>query len=135
MFVPNPLQLKAMLVGAGVMAIAILALTAWAFYERSRYFECQATAAPLIAQVQVLAGKIDGQNDAVQATAKAGQDALAETRKMLLTAGRLRAAADRAAEASEAIAKGPQQKGKDCRDAWREIEAAPAGANESGRAR
>lgn len=150
MFIPSPLQLKAMLIGAAAAAIAMLVLLTWAFFERSRYMECRATTATLAAEVQVLADKIERQSTEVRATANAGREAVAAGRELLKAAQRANAAAQKAADRSDVIARGPAQPGKDCLDAWREIEAesaaetkadnlsapGPAGAaSKSGRAR
>lgn len=133
MFIPNPLQLKAMLVAGLLMALAIAALSAWALFERSRYFECRAGTVALAAQGAVLGDKLETLSGAVQDAAKKGQAAVAHTRQLLAEAQRL--AAPRAdVDASEKAARAPAPAGKGCTDAAAEIRAARK-ASESGRAR
>ena len=79
----NPFQFKAALAGVVVALLAIAGLTAWAFYERSRYFDCRATVAPLVAQVNVLAGKIDDQSAAIEAQGEAGAAAVKHGAQLL----------------------------------------------------
>jgi len=128
MFIPNPLQLKAMLVAGAVMAIACLSLLVWGLYWRGEYRECKVANVVLVDQVKLLADKMDTQSAAVRENAAAGQAAVAAGEALLVEARKLSQAARRTAEASDAIARGAAQPGKDCRDAWREIEATLAAA-------
>lgn len=113
------------------LTLLVSALTGWALFERSRYFECQSGSVALAAQGQVLAEKLGSLSDQVKANAKAGQANVAMTRELLEEARRRKAPADVAA--SDAAANAPAPAGKDCRDALAEIRAQRA--TESGRAR
>lgn len=131
MFVPNPLQIKAALIAGLVMALAIVTLTGWAFFERSRYFECRATAVRLEDQLTVLTADIKTMDGSIRATAAAGNRAAAATLKALEEAKRLNTPRPDV-EASERAARAPAPAGKDCRDALAEIRAAAAAEKAQG---
>jgi peptidoglycan hydrolase CwlO-like protein len=107
-----------------LVALALAALGSWGFYERSRYYECRTSAVSLEAQVRSLTGSLDHISGSVIATKAAGDHAVAETRRLVQEAQLLARAGAEAAARSEAAAKGPQQAGKTCADAWTEIEQA-----------
>lgn len=124
MFIPNPLQIKAMIVAAALAAIAILALLVWGLYWRGEYRECKVENTALTGQVAVLADKLDTQSKAIQDNAATGQAALAVGRQLLAEARKKNPAPG--AAKSDAAASGPAQPGKGCPDAWTEIESGRA---------
>lgn len=122
------LRLKALLIGAAVLAAICLALVTWALLERSGRLSLKVEVVALEAQKDVLAEAIGRQNEGVERTAKAGADAVAETRRLLgmVETGLLRTAAMRD-EARSIISKPPplraDGKPKDCADALGELKA------------
>ena len=121
----NPFQIKAALIGLLIAFATMAGLTAWAFYERSRYFECRATVAPLAAQINVVGDKLTTQSASIDATAAAGDRAVKNTAKLLAEAQRLSGAhAGDMARLEELLSQPaplrPDGTAKDCRDLWRE---------------
>lgn len=121
----NPLQIKLAIAGILAVAAVVSSLTAWAFFERSRYFECQATVAPIVAQVEILSDKLEQQSDAIRGYAAISARAL-ERGEQLLAAARADAAKHAAQVARlESLLKAgsarPDGSSKTCADARREI--------------
>lgn len=117
------------LIAAGIV---ILALTAWGFFERSRYMECQQTTVALTAQVKILADKLDTQSESIDRAAKGGQAAADAGAKLLAEARRLNTANAGALtrleqQLAQAVPKRQDGKDKDCGDARKELREIKAG--------
>lgn len=122
------LRLKALLIGAAALAAVCLGLTTWALLERSGRLSLKVDIVECRAQRDVLSGAISRQNEGVDRTAKAGEAAIAETRRLL-------GMAERALERNQAVREEirsivskptptrPDGKPKDCGDALTEIRA------------
>jgi len=120
------LQLKALIVGAAVMAIACLGLTTWALLERSGRLSCKVDVVRLEDQVKVLADQLKRQSAAVIDHAAIGAAVQAAIRGDLDKIGKLISKSDPKLLELERLIKQRQLRadGKpvDCGDAWREIE-------------
>lgn len=110
------------------MLVIILALTAWALFERSGRLSLKVEVVTLRAQTDVLADSLGRCNAGVERLGKAGEGAIAETKRLLAMAERAmeRTAALRN-EARAIVSKPPPTradgKPKDCGDALAEIRA------------
>lgn len=122
----SALHLKAAAAGALVAIAAAASLTAWAFYERSRYFDCRATVAPLVAQLAIVVDRLEDQGLAIEQNAELGRQAIASSSEAARAA---RAAAQHNAGAIAQLdelvrrtpAPNPDGTAKGCRDARREL--------------
>lgn len=125
-FFGTPLRLKALLIGAAVMALVCMTLLVWALWERSSRLSLEVEAVTLRGQNQVLADSLGRCNAGVEAAAKAGTAALADMKRLV-------AIAEKAAERTAALRneikgivnrpapKRADGKPKDCTDAMSEI--------------
>lgn len=101
------------------LALLLSALTAWGFFERSRYQSCRADVERLTAQAAILADKIKDQNAAVselEKKASAAKARGAQAAKVAQGATEAHAALLRAVEGRIA-----RPEGKSCADALTEI--------------
>lgn len=126
------LRLKAMLIGAAVLALLCLSLTVWALLERSGRLSCEVESVKLASQVEILNASIERQNKGIDATVKAGEEARAATRKLIAQANRIAAGNQALIDETRGILSRPPPlrpdgKPSDCNDAWAEIEKRGAG--------
>lgn len=127
-FFAGPARLKGLLIGAVVLLVLCLSLITWALFERSGRLTLEVKVVSLQAQTDVLADSLGRCNVGVANAAKAGQGAIAETKRLLGMAERAleRNAAVRD-EIRGIVAKPapvrPDGKPKDCGDALAELKA------------
>lgn len=125
-FFGTPLRLKALLIGAGVMALVCMSLLTWALWERSSRLSLEVEAVTLRGQNQVLADSLGRCNAGVEATAKAGTAALADMKRLVALAEREAARTAALRTEIKGIVNRPAPKRadgkpKDCTDAMSEI--------------
>lgn len=82
-FFGTPLRLKALLIGAAVMALVCLSLLTWALWERSSRLSLEVEAVTLRGQNKVLADSLGRCNAGVENAAKVGAAAVIETRRLV----------------------------------------------------
>jgi hypothetical protein len=126
------LKLKALLIAAMAMLLVVMAVTTWAMFERSRYFETRAELATCAAQVSVLAGTLERQGKSIETAAAAGTKAVEVGEKLLREARQLSKQSKGALDAMEKVLGQPvpkraDGKDKDCGDARRELRAIRGG--------
>ena len=105
--IPSPLQIKAALVAAAVMAIAILTLLVWGLYWRGEYREAKAA-------LTVYAGQAAINKEAAERCSAGAEEA-----KRVGEAAKDRT---NTAQTLEELARQKRQSGEGCDWAWGEIE-------------
>lgn len=120
------MRLKALIIGAGVLLVLFLGMTTWALFERAGRMSLKVEVVTLKAQRDVLADSLGRCNTRIENAGKAGEAAVAETKRLLsmVEIGLVRMAAMRD-EARAIVSKPPpvrpDGKPKDCTDALGEI--------------
>ena len=120
--IPSPLQIKAALVAAAVMAIAILTLLVWGLYWRGEYREAKAALTVYAGQAAINKEAAERCSAGAEEAKRVGEAAIAAMGPMVAAA---RAAAkDRTntAQTLEELARQKRQSGEGCDWAWGEIE-------------
>ncbi|TAK45276.1 MAG: hypothetical protein EPO27_10690 [Betaproteobacteria bacterium] len=123
-FAGSAARLQALLIGAAVALITILALTVWGLYWRGEYREAKAALVMLEAQSKILAESVRACSAGVAEAKKAGEAAIEDGRKLLAEARRLAAGGRQQAERIERLLAQPTPPGAGCEDAWKDIEKA-----------
>ena len=131
-FGAGPARIKGLVIGAGVMAIAVLALTSWALLERALRYQALADVERVRTalvrerdQVKVLADAVATCSAGVDAAKRTADAAIAGTNALVAEARRLKAPAVHTREVIERVIEkpvSPEQAG-DCNWGWDEIEA------------
>lgn len=120
------LRLKALLIGAIALAVIALALTTWALFERSGRLELKVEVVQAQARAEAWEGAAGRCTASVDAAAKAGSAATAETKRLLAMAERALERNAMVRDEIRGIVAKPvpvraDGKSKDCGDAWKEI--------------
>ena len=130
-FTAGPARIKGLVIGAGVMAIAVLALTSWALLERALRFQALADVERVRTalvrerdQVKVLADAVAACSAGVDQAKRVGEAALAGTAELVAAAKRLKAPPIHTREVIEKIIEKPvtSEQAADCNWGWNEIE-------------
>src|SRR4051794_28683611 len=79
-------RLKGLVIGAAVLVVLALTLITWALLERTWRLQDEVQLATMRAQQQVLADSLGRCSAGAAATAKAGADAVTETKRLLAMA-------------------------------------------------
>lgn len=122
MFIPSPVQVKAMVIGLGAMAIVCLSLLVFGLYWRGEYREVKAELGVAIAQGAVLADKIGTCSAATDETKRVGDAAIAEMRVLAKQARDAGKGNQASAAALEELARQARKTGEGCDWAWKQIE-------------
>lgn len=127
-FFAGPSRLKGLLIGAAALLLIALLLTTWALIERTWRLQDEVKLVTLKDQQAVLSDSLGRCNAGAAITAKAGTDAVAETKRLLAMAERALERNAAVRDEIRGIVKAPPPvradgKPKDCSDAFGEIRA------------
>lgn len=127
-FAAGPARIQGLII-AFLAAVAVcLTLTAWALFERSGRLSAKVEVVTLKAQADVLADALTRCNTSIENAAKAGQEAVTETRRLVGLAERAFARTEALRGEIRGIVSKPTPtrpdgKPRDCTDALQEIRA------------
>lgn len=124
--VSTPLRLKTLVIGAMALAVLLLAMLTWALLERSGRLELKVEVVTLKVQQDVLSDALARCNTSIENAAKAGDAAVAETRRLVGIAEKAFARTESLRTDIRSILSKPAParadgKPKDCADALTEI--------------
>jgi len=126
-FAAGPARIKWLLIGAGVLAVAVLALIAFGLYWRGEAYQARGERDLALAQISVLSVAVETCSSSVDHAKRAADAAVQGTAALLAEARRLKAPTRHTVERIEKIIREPAPPGAGCDEAWSVIEQSARG--------